>query len=571
MNTERFTLSRDIGRLHEITTVLIRHGLGDLVRRLGLVDRPPQPGQPTNPERVADLAQMSAPQQVRLAMEELGPTFVKLGQVLAGRTDLLGPEWTHEFEKLHTNVTPLPYEALAEQVREDLGGDPQEVFARFDTTPLASASIAQVHAAQLKDGSEVIVKIRRPGIDQSIEADLRLLQWLAGLAETHLEALRPLHPRRLIDEFARSLLRELDLATECRHAEQVAKQMSLFGWVVIPRAHWDYTGMRINVQDRLIGVPGDQPQRLSHEQGYDRELLARRGANCMLRMILHDDLFHADPHPGNIIYLSGNRIGLIDFGMVGHLSGRRREELVRLLLGLVECRPDDVVEVLQTWADSDSNRRMVTDTGPLEDEIESFVLRYRNTPLGQLHLGQMMNDVASMLRQHGLSLPSDLALLVKAFISLEGIGRTLDPNYNMVNEAMPYLHSLARERYHPKALAARGWRTLRRGLDLAEKLPDDLIRVMRQMRSGQFHVGLEVRHLQRLGNQIDRAATRLSMALVIAALIIGTSIMMTVGGGPTLLGFPALGLLGFIGAVAGGVWLLASIWRSERQDDAGDH
>ncbi|MDO4232346.1 MAG: AarF/UbiB family protein [Lautropia sp.] len=567
MNTERFTLTRDIGRLHEIATVLIRHGLGDLVRRLGLADGLSRAGHPLVPERVGDLAQLSAPQQVRMAMEELGPTFVKLGQVLAGRTDLFGTEWTDEFERLHSRVSPLPWEALADQVREDLGADPQDVFAHFDTTPLAAASIAQVHAARLKDGTEVVVKIRRPGIDQRIEADLRLLHWLAGLAETHLEALRSLHPRSIVEQFSRSLQRELDLSTECRHAEQIARQMRAFDWVLIPRPHWNWTRTRINVQDRLMGVPGNEPERLTAGNGFDRSLLARRGAECMLRMILHDDLFHADPHPGNFIYLKDNRIGLLDFGMVGHLSRRRREELVALLLGLVECRPPDVVDVLQTWAASSPDRRHMTDTAPLEDDIEAFVLRYRNTPLGELDLGQMMSEVAALLRQHGLSLPSDLALLVKAFISLEGIGRSLDPGFNLVTEVMPQLRDLASERYHPKALASRGWRTLRRSLDMIEALPDDLIRMMRQIRAGQFSVQLDVRHLQRLGNQIDHAATRLSMALVIAALIIGTSIMMTVSGGPTLLGFPALGLGGFIAAAAGGIWLLRSIWRSERHDD----
>ncbi len=567
MSVEALSLTPDLGRLHEIAAVLTRHGLGDLVHRLGLAESLARAGHAVHLDHVADLAQLAPPVQVRLAMEELGPTFVKLGQILAGRTDLFDPQWIGEFEKLHSHVPPVPYESLSAQVREDLGGDPHEVFARFDTTPLAAASIAQVHAAQLYDGTEVVVKIRRPGIAERIEADLRLLQWLAAQAEMHLDSLRPLRPQRLVREFARSLRRELDLSTECRNAERIAANVADLDWVVIPRAHWTCTRVRINVQDRLVGVPGDRLDLLTPENGFDRALLARRGASGMLRMMLRDGLFHADPHPGNIFYLEGNRIGLIDFGMIGRLGARRREELIALLLGLAECRPPEVAEVLLGWVDGDR----VVEVAQLEDEIEEFVERYHDTPLGQLSLGRIMHEVASLMRAHQLSLPSDLALLIKAFISLEGIGRALDPNYNMAAEVMPLLRRMARERYRPQALAARGGQALRRTLGMIEKLPNDLANLMRQARAGHLKVGLDLMHLKRVGNQIDRAANRLSMALVIAALIIGSSIVMTVGGGPMLLGLPAFGLLGFLAAVAGGVWLLRAISRSGRKDYPDDH
>jgi ubiquinone biosynthesis protein len=564
MLIETLGAARDIGRLNEIAGVLIRHGFGDSVRRLGLADALERAGHVLHHEHAADLARIEPAVQVRLALEELGPTFVKLGQILAGRADLFGPEWITEFGKLHSRVPPVPLDSLRAQLCEDLGGAPESVFARFDTEPLAAASIAQVHRAQLKDGAEVIVKIRRPGIREIIEADLRLLERLAAIAETELPALQPYRPRQLVREFGRSLQRELDLAAECHSAERIATNLAALAHVVIPKVHWAHTGERVNVQDFIDGIPGDELERVASE-GLDRPLLARRGAQAVLKMIVEDGFFHADPHPGNVFYLSGNRLAFIDFGMVGRLSARRREELLQLLLGLVEREPQAVADVLLDWTGDDHGVNL----GQLEGEIETFVDQYHGTPLAELNLGQMLADVTTILREHRLALPSDLALLIKAFISLEGMGRGLDPGFHMATEALPLLRQVVRARYQPKVLGRRAWRALRNGLATAEQLPGDVARVLRNLRRGRMHLGLELAHLKRVGDQIDRAASRLALALVIAALIVGSSIVMTVQGGPTLLGLPALGFLGFCGAVIGGLWLLRSIWRSghAREDD----
>ena len=552
--------ARDLGRIKDIATVLMRHGFGDAVRRLGLADSLARAGQALNWENADALARLDPPEQARQALEELGPAFVKLGQILAGRADLLGPDWTAEFAKLHSRVPAVPFETLRPQLREDLGGEPEDVFARFDIEPLAAASIAQVHRAQLKDGTEVVVKIRRPGIVEVIEADLRLLERAAGVAEQDWPALKPYRPRQLVREFARSLRRELDLAGECRNAERVAANLASLPEVVIPRVHWTYTGQRVNVQDFIDGVPGEDLDRITRE-GLDRQLLARRGARAVLKMIVEDGFFHADPHPGNVFYLPDNRLAFIDFGMVGRLSARRREDLLRLLLGLVERQPQAVADVLIEW----TGDQHAVNLDQLEDEIEAFVDQHHGTPLAQLNLGQMLAEVTHVLREHRLALPSDLALLIKAFISLEGMGGALDPGFHMTSEALPLLRGVVRARFQPKALAQRGWQTLRRALEVAGELPGDLSRLLRRARHGQLHVGIEIAHIRHLANQIDRAANRVSLALVIAALIIGSSIVMTVGGGPTLLGLPAFGLLGYIGAALGGIALLRSMWRGRHR------
>lgn len=567
MLIETLGAARDLGRLSEIAGVLMRHGFGDTVRRLGLADRLEKAGHSIHLEHTADLARFEPPVQVRLAAEELGPTFVKLGQILAGRADLFTPEWITEFEKLHSHVPAIPFDFLLPQLQEDLGGLPQDVFARFDVEPLAAASIAQVHRAQLKDGTEVIVKIRRPGIELTIEADLRLLGHLAALAEAEVPTLKPYRPQQLVRELTKSLRRELDLAAECRNAEQIAANMVALPYIVIPKVHWSFTGKRINVQDYVGGIAGDKLQELTTEAGYDRTLLARRGAQAVLKMIVQDGIFHADPHPGNVFYLPDNRIAFIDFGMVGRLSGRRREELLQLLMGLVERQPQAVGDVLLDWTGDDHSVNL----SQLETEIETFVDQYHGTPLSQLRLGQMLTDVTAILRDHHLGLPSDLALLIKAFISLEGMGRGLDPDFHMATEATPMLRKVVRARYRPEALAKQVWQTLRRTLSMAQQLPHDVSRLLRNARRGRVHVGIELAHLKRVGDQIDRAANRLSMALVIAALIIGSSIVMNVQGGPTLFGLPAFGFLGFVGAVVGGLWLVRAIWRSthaQTDDDA---
>lgn len=565
MLIETLGAARDMGRLNQILGVLIRHGFGDSVRRLGLADRLESAGHALKWDHAADLARLEPQVQVRLAIEELGPTFVKLGQILAGRADLFGPDYIAEFEKLHSHVPAVALETLRPQLREDLGGEPEDVFARFDPEPLAAASIAQVHRAQLKDGTEVVVKIRRPGITETIEADLRLLARIAALVEAEMPNLKPYRPQQLVRELARSLKRELDLASECRNAERIATNLAPLPWIVVPKVHWQHTTERVNVQDFVGGVAGNNLAGLDL-MGFDRNLLAQRGSQAVLKMIVQDGFFHADPHPGNVFYLEGNRIAFIDFGMVGRLSQRRREELLNLLLGLVERNAQTVADVLLDWTGDEHGVHL----GTLETEIEAFVDQYHGTPLAQLNLGQMLADVTTILREHHLGLPSDMALLIKAFITLEGMGRGLDPEFHMTTEALPLLRQVVRARYQPKVVAARAWQTLRRTLAVAEQLPHDVSRLLRNARRGRVHVGIELAHLKRVGDQIDRAANRLTMALVIAALIIGSSIVMTVKGGPTLFGLPAFGFIGFASAFVGGLWLVRAIWRSSKGRDVGE-
>ncbi len=570
---------RDLGRLHDIASVLIRYGFGDLVQRFGLANALEDAGRALHWRDSHQLIHLTPPQRLRRVLEELGPTFIKLGQVLATRVDLFEPEWIAEFSQLQDSAPPVPYELLLPQLVEDLGGPPEQVFAAFDPVPLAAASVAQVHRARLHDGTEVVVKVRRPGIRPVIEADLRWLLRLAQLAESESPELRTFSPQQVVQQFGKSLRNELDFAVECRNATRIASQFEGYAdadasqprpgggellqaapLIVVPRVHWQWSGERVCVQDYIVGIPGRKLAEVD-AAGLDRKVLARRGAHAVLKMIVQDGFFHADPHPGNVFYLPGNRIAFIDFGMVGRLSEQRREQLMALLLGLVQQEPARVADVLTDWSGDGA-----VDHEALVAEIEAFVEQYRGLPLRQLKLAALLSDVVAILRHHRVALPADLSLLVKAFVTLEGMGRELDPDFDMAGEALPLLRQLLHERYQPAALLGRGWRSVSELLGLLAGLPQDLSRLLRAARKGRLDIHIDVLDLRRIGNQLDRAANRLVVGIVIAALIIGSSIVMTVPGGPSWLGLPAFGLLGFLGAGLGSVWLLLSIWASNRRD-----
>jgi len=360
----------------------------------------------------------------------------------------------------------------------------------------------------------------------------------------------------LVRQFSRSLRRELDLAVECRNAERIALNFKDEPDIRIPKVHWPWVSERLNVQEYIDGIPGRDLIAVD-EAGLDRKLLAKRGANAVFKMVMEDGFFHADPHPGNIFYLPEERIVFIDFGMVGSLSEERRYQVVDLAYGIFERKAHIAVDVLLEWT---SNIQI--DTEILTSEVDAFIDQYHGIPLKQLSITSMLTDLMAMLREHQLNLPPDLALLAKALITLEGMGRQLDPDFEMASEAHPFLRRTLLARYSPDALAKRGWHSLISTINLLTGLPQDLRRLMVSARHGALQIKVDILRLDNFAERLDRAASRLTVGTVTAALIIGSSIVMTVEGGPTLLGLPLFGLLGFIGAVIGGIWLLLSIWRS---------
>ena len=552
---------RDLGRLQEIAGVLIRYGFGDMVRRIGMSAALERTGRMLHWDDPEAMAYMAPPERVRCAMQDLGPTFVKLGQVMATRVDLLTPEWTTELGKLQNAVPALPFAQVRPQLVEDLGADPEAVFERLEETPLAAASLAQTHRAWLADGSAVVLKVRRPGIRDTVEADLRLMARLAEIVEERAPDLRRYHPAEVVQQFSASLRRELDFAAEGRNAERIAANFAGHDEVVVPRVYWEWTSERLNVQECLQGIAGTDLAAVD-AAGLDRAQLAATGADSVLTMVLEDGFFHADPHPGNIFYLPDGRIGVIDFGMVGRVSEQRRFQIVQLLHGLVERESAPVADVLMEWGEGGGE----VDEARLQADVGAFVDQYRGVPLKDLHMGLMLTDVTTILRDNGLSLPPDLALMIKAFLTLEGMGRQLDPDFDMAGAARPFLQRVVLQRYSPRTLLKRGRRTALDAMELVGDLPRELRRLLRTARRGRLHMQVEVTSLKAFGEQVDRAANRLTMGVITAALVVGSSIVMnSAGGGVSSRWLLALGVLGFVGAGLIGLWILLSIWRSGRR------
>ncbi|MBJ6978255.1 AarF/UbiB family protein [Luteimonas sp. MC1895] len=547
---------RDLGRLQEIASVFVRHGFGDLVRRSGIAGALERAGRLLHRDPGEARRDMTPPRRLRSALQELGPTFVKLGQVLGTRVDLLPPDWIAELGLLQNAVPALPWEAIRPQLVEDLGMDPEQAFARVETVPVAAASLAQAHRAWLHDSTAVILKVRRPGIVGVVEADLRLMARLADMIESQLPDLRRYRPVEVVRQFRDSLRRELDFAAECRNAERIAANFSADAGVVIPRVHWQWTCERLNVQDFIDGIPAGDLAAVD-AAGLDRTALARAGTGIVLEMLLEDGLFHADPHPGNLFFLRDGRIAIIDFGMVGHLGDRRRLEIARLLHGMVVQDAEAVADILLHWSIGGE-----VDEERLESDTATLVDRYRGVPLKDLRMGTMLSDAAGLLRAHGLVLPPDLALVIKAFLTLEGFGRQLDPDFDMATEARPWLERVMLRRYAPSVLAKRGRRGLAGMLEFGAELPRDLRRLLRAARGGRLGARIDIPTLDAFGDRIDRAASRLTMGVITAALIIGSSIVMnSVGGGARNQWLMALGVAGFVGAAALGVWIVYSIWK----------
>ncbi|MEX1024392.1 MAG: AarF/UbiB family protein [Planctomycetota bacterium] len=556
MLLETLFAAADIGRLHDIARVFVRHGFGDLVRRSGLGRLLHRAGRALHLE-VAPPSDLAPAERMRLVLEDLGPTFVKLGQLLASRHDLLPPDWIDAFSNLHANVRAVPFEELQQQLEEDLEAPTDAAFADFTRQHLAAGSIAQVHRARLADGREVAVKIRRPRIEEVVAADLRLLGRLAELLESEVAELRRFRPKRIVRQFARTIRAELDFNVEARNTQRIAENMGSVPELVVPTVVESYTRERLLVMSYLDGlsaarwIRGERPEHLRPEQ------LARLGAEVVLKMVFEDGLYHADPHPGNVLFLSGDRLGLLDFGMVGRLGDSRRREFVALLLAAIDRQEAAIVDILLDWSEDGEAA-----TEGLSQDCAAFLDHYHSVPLSELDVAAMLGDIATIVRENGLILPSDVALLIKVFVTLDGLGRALDPSFDLAARVEPLARDLMQRAWSPRELFNRGLGDLR---TLAFRLPGDLRTLTRRLRRGSFALDLRLRHLEDFGHQLERSANRMTMGMVTAALIIGTSILLTLDAGPRLLGLPVMGLLGFVSSILLGLWLLWSIVRSGRR------
>jgi ubiquinone biosynthesis protein len=555
---EVLAAARDLGRLQEIVGTLLRHGLGDVVQRLGMLRPLERAGRVLHWSRLQNLREMATEARVRLALEELGPTFVKFGQLLASRPDLLPATWIAELGQLRQRVTPVDFEELWPDLCADLGAEPDQVFRDLERTSLAAGSIAQVHRARLPSGEAVVLKIRRPGIRAVVEADLRLLERLAEHAAEQLPELRRYRPTTLVRVFARQLRDELDFTHEARNTARLAEQLADDPHVHLPRVFERFTRERLLVLALVEGVSAEEFTAGVRPPDLDPRLLARRGAQALLRMIFVHGHYHADPHPGNLFFGPGSTLTLIDCGMVGHLSARRREEFLGLLVAVFERDERQVTEALLGWAADDQ----AVDRELLGYEVRSFIDRYHGATLEQVDLSQVLSSISEVVRDNGLFLPTDVSSLIRVFTLVDALGRGLDPQFDLTALAGPLAQNAIREHRSPTRLLNRQLTEISR---LLQALPRDSRLLLDRAKRGRL--GFEIHHpdLPEFAARVNESANRIAVGLLAAALIVGTAIATTVEGGPRLWGMPVLGLFGFVGSVTVGTLLLWSILRSGRR------
>jgi ubiquinone biosynthesis protein len=491
-------------RRRQIAGVLVRRGWGYLLEASGLAALEPHPGAHDH---------VTAPERLRLALEELGPTFIKLGQLLSTRADLLGPEFRLELAKLQDDAPHLPSEVVREVVRTELG-EPESVFAAFDPEPLAAASIGQAHAATMPDGTEVVVKIRRPGAMEEVELDLEILANCAAHASRRSEQMAEYDLVGVAEEFAQTTRAELDYLREGRNAEQFATNFAGDADVQIPRVFWERTTSRIITLERIRGSKITDLAALD-EAGVDRHGLARRATEVIAKMVFQDRFFHADPHPGNFFIQAGGRIGLIDFGMVGTLNAELRDQLGTLMAALVRGDPDSLAAALLGLGAPTAS----VDRERLRDDLTELLARYSGRGAGNIDFGVVSGEILEIVRRHHLRPPRDLALLLKAFVMDEGMAEQLDPDFRLVEELRPYVYRHLAAELSPAALARRAGQA---GVDLGElalDFPGQLHRILELAASGGFEVHLRTAELEPLVSRAERLANRIAAAVLGAAVI----------------------------------------------------
>ncbi len=500
-----FVAARDRQRLSEIAGVLIGFGVNKAVDRLGLRHVARLATRRT-PE--VDIARLTQPQRVRRAIEALGPTFIKLGQILASRPDLLTPQWTDELAKLHSQVSPVSWEVMGPQLEADLGVPPSVAFAEFDTVPIASASIAQVYQARLETGEKVIVKVLRPGLRRIIEADLRLLSHATRIVVNEWPELARYRPDEQMRHLALGINGELDLLNEARNCELLASVFADREDIVIPKIHWEYTSERVLVQEFIEGIaPNDNAALLA--AGLDKKALAQRGTDAFMHMAFVEGVFHADPHPGNLLALEGNRIAFIDFGIVGRLSQRRRDQLLILIGSMLKNDAAGLMAVLLDWTGASN-----PDLTRLEASSHAFITRHTGAPL---NLGLVLTDFMTMARENDLAMPTDLAILFKGLVTADGVMRHLDPGFDLFTAAGPTVRKTMQTRFSLEGLKKKVEEVGAGLFGAASELPTLIHLMLVRLKQGRVTVEIEIKGMDALTRALERAAARVAVALIVAA------------------------------------------------------
>jgi len=549
---------RQVHRYRTLTNVAIKYGFGYLVDRFNL-----HPVRSVK-DRISGThkahPELSDPERLRLMLEELGPTYIKFGQILSTRYDILPKEYIKELEKLQDTVPPFSHDEACRIVAEEFGKPIDEIFETFSCEPFASASLGQVHLATLPGGERVIVKVQRPGIREVIDSDLRILRDLAHFADQHISEARALNPVGVISEFERIIRAELDYTLEAQNADELRANFSDDPTVKIPLVYWDYTRWQVLTMEFIDGIKVSDHEAIE-QSDLDRATISLNFATSFLKQIFQHGTFHGDPHPGNVLVMEGNVVAFIDFGIIGHLDQVIRADLVDFFIALSENDADAVIDVLAHIGIIDYNE---IDLPQFRFEISNMITKYYGMSLRYVNTGVMMREMISMiLRYHG-NVPPNLLLLSKALMIEEEVCSQLDPDYNLQDLAKPFIHNLVMERMHPKQII-RGWLRMIPGFGrLMRGLPHRIDQILLRAEKGTLRLEFEHHGLDHIVSQLDVMSNRLASSMIISALIIASALVIQSGMKPFVCGVPVLGITGFVIAGILGMGLVFSIMRSGR-------
>jgi ubiquinone biosynthesis protein len=550
---------RHLARYRQILTVLFKYGFGDLLEMLK-IDQYIEVGlQMISKKRAERTEKMTRPQRLRMAFEELGPTYIKLGQILSTRPDLIPVEFIDELSKLQDDVAPLSFDEVSDVVQSEFGIAPEDLFESLDERPLASASIGQVHSAVLKNGDVVAVKFQRPGIREIIEVDLEIMLHLATLAERHIEELSLHRPVRIVEEFARTLEKEIDYKIEATNMERAARHFLDTPYVYIPKVYRDMTTSRVLTTEFIDGIKISKIDELE-AAGLDRKLITARGAELVFNQVFYHGFFHADPHPGNIFALPNNVICLLDFGMAGIVDRQTRENFVDLIDSMVHENETQAAQALLrlTYREEEPEIRM------LERGMADFMGRHLYKPLKDVEFATLLRDLIELATNFRLRIPPDIFLMMKAIGTVESVGRILDPDFDMFAQAAPFIQRVKLERFKPQRIAADAIDLASKLLQFLQQFPRDLMELANLIRQQRLSLRVEHKGLRTMLATHDQISNRLSFSIIIAALIIGSALIVISETPPLVFGISLIGIILFFAAAIMGIWLLVAILRKGR-------
>ncbi|MFC9655378.1 2-polyprenylphenol 6-hydroxylase [Bacillus subtilis] len=552
---------RHFQRYRDIVASFSRNGFGFLIKELGLLELLSLPKR-LFVEDYPEIHTKTLGERVRLFLEELGPTFVKMGQIASTRQDLIPADIIHELEKLQDRVPPFSFQEVKTIIEQELGGAIDSVFEEFHESPLASASIGQVHFAVLNSGERVAVKVQRPNIRNIIETDLEILQELAMLAELRLKWAARYQIRDMVEEFSMSLRAELDYTIEGRNAEKVDKQFENDPKIRIPKVYWDYSTQKVLTMEYVEGTKLNEIKKIDFK-GYNRKVLAERLVRAIFHQILIEGFFHGDPHPGNILALPGEVIVFMDFGMVGRLTPEMKSHFASLVISMMRQSTDGVIKAITRMGlvpDDVNMQRLRSDVDQLKE-------KYYDVPLSQVSLGEAVNDLFSVAYQHHIQIPADLILLGKTLLTIEGTVEQLDPELSIIKVAEPFGRQLLKERYHPKKVAENVLNHLFEYAEILTELPKSIQELTSVLKKGKMRMEITIPELDLFLTKLDRISNRLSFSIVLLAfsiIMVGLIIGSALSRQSTLLwNIPAIEI-GFGVAILMFLWLLYSIFKSGR-------